>query len=245
MNTTTTARAFDHLASIDAHASWPASLFHPHMRDGHEATDWARLRAEMAAYVDAPTDPEWHGPGKLARLLDVYPRFGSLVEQVITGYVAERAAAARKAYLESTVEIQVFRGAKLGKPERLDKSKVDQWIKPGHVVIERDPNVTLPEDRGGDEMTFGRATLRTAKIGVDWPEGTVRAKRLITRNDRVAVQYLVKPRSKAAEKLYQMRRRHADLKAQLGTHIVDQMSADQIRAARAELAEIEAKLASL
>lgn len=91
-------------------------------------------------------------------------------------------------------------------------------------------------------MTFSRSSLRTAKVG--WSEGTVRAKRLITRDGRIAVQYLVKPRSKAAEKRYQMRRRINEIKAQqLSTDIIDQMSPAEIRTARDELADLEGRLA--
>ena len=194
-----------------------------------------------AALVNIGDGP--HQPGSLARVLEVDEMMGGA--KVLAAYQSwlgirdlDRKRQANAAMLASTVEVQTWRGDKLGKPARMPITDLDTWIKPGHHVVSE---ATQSRGRGFDP-TWGRpdrrCLWRSFEIGTEREDGTIVAKRIVVLDGKRQTQYLVRPRNKTAEAKYQRQIRVSEIKRLIAS---DMPSNDEMRALRAELAQIEGK----
>lgn len=154
---------------------------------------------------------------------------------------AERDRQVHAEWLARTVEIEEWRGTKFGSARRIPLAEAE-WARAGHVLLEQRPDVRVPSDDGRDNLSLGGATVRTMAIGAEIAEGTVRAKRLVRRATGLVVQYLVKPRGKAAERRYQAARELAEIESQLRVS-AEYLSAEQRQALHASADRLRAELA--
>jgi hypothetical protein len=184
-----------------------------------------------------------HQPGSLARVLEVDEMMGGA--KALAAYQSwlgirdlERKRQAESAMLANTVEVQAWRGDKLGKPSRMPLADLDAWIKPGHHVVSE---ATQSRGRGFDS-SMGQVgptmSVRSFEIGTEREDGTIVAKRIVVLDGKRQTQYLVRPRSKTAEAKYQRQIRVAEIK-----HLItsDMVGNEELHALRAELAQIESK----
>lgn len=174
------------------------------------AADWADFLHELeglgGVYQD-PAEGEGHrfqGQAEtLQRLISIY--VGDGLSMVWVQWRGARIAARRRAdhqrMLDSTAGVRPWRGDEFGREKRVPLTDLGAWVRPGHLLLERDADVRAPSDQGSDAMSTGPYRLLTMPIGRELPEGTVKAKRMVDGR----VQYLVRPRSKAAERRYQLR----------------------------------------
>lgn len=196
-------------------AEAPLRLYHPHMRDGHEQEDWSAFRAELAALT--PESPVERG--SLLALLPYYPTLPELLEQYVAQRQAARQRAARAAHVAATIEVSDLRGGRFSRPVRIARDAEGAWAAkhPSWLVVERPvERVVGPED--GRDSTSYVGGVRVVPVGTEWPEGTVRRVRMIRRTAEEGrrLQYLVQPRSAAAERRYQQTRRLREVETILG-----------------------------
>ena len=194
-----------------------------------------------AALVAIGSGP--HQPGSLARVLEVDEMMGGA--RALGAYQSwlgireiETRKQAEAARLASTVEVQTWRGDKLGKPTRMPVADLDAWIKPGHRVVSE---ATQSRGRGFDSdmgQVGPTMSVRSFEIGTEREDGTVVAKRIVVLDGKRQTQYLVRPRNKAAEAKYQRQIRASEIKRLIAS---DMVGNDELRALRAELAQIESK----
>lgn len=149
-----------------------------------------------------------------------------------------RAREARRAqeFLENSVEIEEWKGEKFNKPKRIHKDDA-KWEKPGHTVVSTPLKAVLDSNYHDSDMGqfYSKTSTRTKKIGTELPEGTIKAKRIITPYQGAkTVEYLVKPRSQKAEKIYQAQMRMIDLQETLQINR-DMMSESEVAQIRAEI----------
>lgn len=184
-----------------------------------------------------------HQPGSLARVLTTDEMMGGA--KVIPAYLSwlgirdlEHKQQAKSAMLASTIEVQTWRGDKLGKPTRMPIAEIDAWIKPGHHVVSEATQVRgrgFDSDMGQAGSTF---SVRSTEIGAEREDGTVVAKRIVVIDGKRQTQYLMRPRSKTAEAKYQRQLRVNEIKRLMAS---DMVGNEELRALRAELAQIESK----
>jgi hypothetical protein len=137
--------------------------------------------------------------------------------------------------LDSTVEvIYLDKNGRPKKPERIPKEEAKTPWKPGCHIEEEGARI---EGRGWDNDAGATFVLRTTPIGTDVPTGTVVGKRRLGG----VVQYLIKPRSGAAEKKYQARLELESLKTQLSINL-DYMSPEDIRKTHERIEELKKKI---
>lgn len=109
--------------------------------------------------------------------------------------------AAKEEKLKNSKEIFEFKGGKFTKVRRTPE-EIAAWHKPGHEIVREGVSVDLDTDF---HNTFkGQFETRTSirpshNVGDELGVGTVKAIRVLGRN----IEYLVKPRSKAAESVNQ------------------------------------------
>lgn len=125
------------------------------------------------------------------------------------------------------------------KPALIAKDQESAWCKPGNILIELPVGAISPTDNNG--MATGRDKIVTAQVGAEWPQGTVKGKRLIIRDGGKIAQYQVKPRGAAAEKRHQMTVRLQKMESDL--HInADYLTPEKAAEMHAEITELRAKL---
>jgi len=141
----------------------------------------------------------------------------------------------RQRYLDSTVEVTYLdKNGRPKKPERIPKEESSKPWKPGCHIEEEGARI---EGRGWDNDAGATFVLRTTPIGTDVPSGTIVGKRRLGG----VVQYLIKPRSGAAEKKYQARLELESLRTQLKINL-DYMSPDTIQKTHERIEELEKKI---
>lgn len=198
------------------------------------------IRAEFIRALNTiDSSPTWEG-GTLRATLENDERYsgGAKLGEVFASWLNNRTTterrAAHEAHLAATVEVQAWKGSKLGKPQRLLRSEINAWIKPGHHVVTE----ALAVHGRGFDSDFGPSfSVRSLEIGAERDEGTVVAKRVITLDGRRQIQYLIKPRSKAAELHRQTKLRIAEIRRQLAD--TDMLRGNEIQALHTELAKLE------
>ena len=184
------------------------------------------------------SSPSWEG-GTLRASIESDERHsgGAKLGDVFVRWLDRRRVteerAARQAHNDATVEVQIWKGGKLGKPARLLKTEVDAWIKPGcHVV-------TTPLDVRGSNFDSNMGpsfSVRSLETGAERDDGTVVAKRIIALDGRRQLQYLIKPRSKAADARRKVQLRIDEIKRELAD--TDMLRGNEIPALHAELARL-------
>ncbi len=139
----------------------------------------------------------------------------------------------RQRYLEATIEVADFDAhGRLKKPRRIPKEEADVSWKPGCTILEEGARI---EGRGFDRDPGATFVLRTTPIGTETPGGTIVAKRRLGGK----VQYLLKPRSRAAEVKYQARLEIESLRGKLRDW--EPYSPEQMLAFRERIQELEQK----
>jgi hypothetical protein len=128
----------------------------------------------------------------------------------------------KQRYLDSTVEITYLdKNGRPKKPERIPKEEASTPWKPGCHIEEEGARI---EGRNWDSDSGATFVLRTTPIGTEVPTGTIVGKRRLGSK----VQYLIKPRSAAAQKKYLARQELDSLRTQLKINL-DYMSPDDIQ----------------
>lgn len=179
-------------------------------------------------------------PGSLTRNISIAlgPRkdekvsLTRLFQQWDDDYKRELERRVRQRYLDATVEVTYLdKNGRLKKPERIPKEEVNTPWKPGCHIQEEGARI---EGRGWDNDPGPTFVLKTTPIGTETPTGTIVGKRKLGSK----VQYLIKPRSGAAEKKYKARLELDDLKTQLRINL-DYMGPDDIQKAHERIKVLE------
>lgn len=184
------------------------------------------------------SSPSWEG-GTLRATIENDERYsggakrGEVFGIWLNNRTITETRAAHQAHLIATVEVQTWRGCKLSKPTRLPKTEIDTWIRPGCHVVTTSLDV---RGSGFDSDAGPSFSVRSLELGAARDDGTVVAKRLITLDGRRQVQYLIKPRSKAADTRRQTQLRIAAIRRQLAD--TDMLRGDELQALHAELAKL-------
>jgi hypothetical protein len=212
--------------------------------EAEDQADWSALREALEAFVAVPATT-WEG-GSFQASVAAYETLGLLWVEFHGSRAHQRIAELKRrerAELEAvTYEVQTWRGDRFAPAHRVARTTVDEWFsRAGHQVIGKPYQ---PEARGsfdaspGDGHPTGGYSVKTIVIGVELPEGTVRSKRLVVRDGKRVIEYLVKARGQRAEAKYQRGQRIAELRSQLDN--VDMLSPEKIKAIHAELKELGA-----
>lgn len=201
--------------------------------------EWQDLRSEIAALGDAAFAPPSQG-GTLAASLyvasggyDSARRVPAIWEVYAPWAEARKVARDREErarMLAATVEIIDFRGAKLAKPRRVPRDEATMPWRPGCLIVTETARV---EGRDFDSDFGPKFSIRSAPVGTEREEGTIVAKRIAALDGKKRVQYLVKPRSGKAERLYVARKRIAEIESILGVE-ADYLSGERRAALIAE-----------
>jgi len=143
-------------------------------------------------------------------------------QQWESDYKHAEAQKVKQRYLDSTVEVQYFsKSGRPGKPERIPKDEADKPWKDGCFIQEENAKI---EGHGFDSDFGPTFTLRSIPIGTETPIGTIVAKRKL----KGKIQYLIKPRSRAAEAKYQARRELEALETNLRVNL-DMYSPEELQ----------------
>lgn len=203
-------------------------------------TQVEQIRGEFIQALNAiDSSPAWEG-GTLRATIENDERYsgGAKLGEVFSSWLNNRAItdrrAAHEAHLASTVEVQVWKGGKLGKPTRLPRSEINAWIKPGHHIVTESLDV---RGRGFDSDFGPSFSVRSLEVGAERDDGTVASKRIVAIGGKRQIQYLIKPRSKTAEASRKTKLRITEIKRQLAD--ADMLRSDEIQALHAELAKLE------
>lgn len=184
--------------------------------------------------------PIYQGPpASLTRLISVAlgpqkdkVNLTRLFQQWDDDYKRDLERRVKQRYLDSTVEVTYFdKNGRPKKPERIPKEEAKTPWKPGCHIEEEGARI---EGRGWDNDAGATFVLRTTPIGTDVPSGTIVAKRRLGG----VVQYLIKPRSGAAEKKYQARLELESLRTQLKINL-DYMGPEDIRKTHERIEKLE------
>lgn len=136
----------------------------------------------------------------------------------------ERAREEEEHLKRTTWEVAYFRGTKFGKYERIPKDLAETPWKPGHLLLDESAQI---QGHGFDSDFGPTLNLRSKTIGSEISQGTVVGKRIILMPDK-RVQYLIKPRSGRAEKVYQAKVRLQQIERSLLT-MVDYLTPEDFR----------------
>lgn len=203
-------------------------------------TQVEQMRGEfIQALSEVGDESTWQG-GTLRATLDNDERYsgGAKLGEAFGSWLHNRTITERRsaheAHLASTVEVQVWKGGKLGKSSRLPRSEIDVWVKPGHHVVTEALDV---RGRGFDSDPGPSFSVRSLEIGTERDSGTVLAKRIITLDGKRQIQYLIKPLSKAAAAGRKVRLRIAEIRRILADS--DMLRNGEIATLHAELAKLE------
>lgn len=211
---------------------------------GGEASDsWAAFLRELRESRFDSNGPRYGqgGPGSLTRFIAIeYADRGAVrLDKIWTlwddAYRREAAKRVMLEYVAKTVEVVYYsKAGKAGKPERIPKDEVDKPWKPGSFILEENARI---EGRGFDRDEGPTFTLRSTPIGTETPSGTIIAKRKVGGK----IQYLIKPRSSAAEKKYLAREELEELRTRLRVNL-DMMGPDDVAKTRKRVEELEKRV---
>jgi hypothetical protein len=217
--------------------------------------DWQELRAEIVALGDAAFAAAGE-PGSLTSLLYVESGAYDSARRVPTEadiyrnwaqtrrVIAERAAHAK--LLAETYEVRDFdRNGKLGKPKRIPRGEASTPWRASCMIVTEGARVA----GSNFDNDFGPSfAVKSTPIGSERAEGTIVAKRLIEQPDTDGklskhVQYLIKPRSAKAERVYTAKQRLIEITAELAD--VDYLTPARITVLHAERVGLQMRIAGL
>lgn len=217
----------------------------PEGASAEDHADWAALRTELETFVAAPA-VTWVG-GSFQASVAVYETLGLLWMEFSGSRRARRQAEQKRreqAELEAvTYEVQLWRGTKFAPAHRVARASVDEWFsRAGHTVKSEPFKVqargSFDDDAQGGHPSGGYS-ITTTQIGAELPEGTVKSKRIVVRDGKRQVEYLIKKRGVRAEHKYRRGVRAKELRHQLEVN-ADYHTAEQLQIIRAELEALEA-----
>jgi hypothetical protein len=182
----------------------------------HDALEAFRQELRQTPYDDDGARYQGQG-GSLQSIISVWRAEGGRNIQTVydnwkLDYEYKKKLKAMEELKARTFVVKYWKGSSLGKPERIPREDIQTPWKPGFILLDE---TTRFQGRDFDSDLGPRLNIKSLPIGQELKMGTVKFKRLVETDRGPLTQYLVKPRSQAGQKKFELTKKLQDLETDL------------------------------